>query len=775
MDYAVAVRELCEFTAKQGDLDVRFTPAPSAQEGIAGHGIVAGRRGAHYRREVPLEGRYRNLTLRGRADGYRADRNELEEIKTYRGDWRRIPENHHALHWAQLKLYGAMLCAERELPSLRLTLVYFEVDREEETPLSEEYTREALQAFFEAHCERFLVWADRELAHRITRNAALDRMAFPFPDFHAGQRQLAAGVFRAARDARDLLIQAPTGIGKSIGTLFPALKAMGQGHLDKVFFLTAKTPGRQLALDAAGALRTQDAALPLRVLELVARDKSCEHPDKACHGESCPLARGFYDRLPAARAEACTRTQLDQSAVREVALQHGICPYYLSQDLARWADVAVGDYHYFFDQSALLHGLTALNDWRAGVLVDEAHNLVERGRAMYSAELDQRALLALRPTASPSIRKALDRLQRAWNKTVRDQTTVYRTYPAPPPALIEAMHKVVIETGRFLAENPAALEPELQRFYFDLLNFLGRADEFAEHSIFDAQILPGRQTQPVSVLCLRNVVPAPFLQRRLATATATVAFSATLNPPDFYRDLLGFKPDTPWLDIPSPFSPDQLRVHIVDHISTRYARRGASVVPITALIATQYRQTPGNYLAFFSSFDYLQQIAARMAEAHADVPIWSQSPRMTEAERRAFLDRFTPESRGVGFAVLGGAFAEGIDLPGQRLIGAFVATLGLPQVNPVNEEMRQRMDALFGDATGYDYIYLYPGLQKVVQAAGRVIRGREDRGAVHLIDDRFGRASVQRLLPAWWSAQAPATNIEFDQPAVGIRAEARRT
>lgn len=761
MDYTVAVRELCEFTAKQGDLDTRFTPAPSAQEGIAGHGIVAGRRGRGYQREVALEGRYRHLLLRGRADGYHAERNELEEIKTYRGELRRIPDNHRALHWAQLKIYGALLCGEKNLAAVTLTLVYFEVDREDEAPFSEHHTRESLQAFFEDHCERFITWADAQLAHRSARDAALAQMAFPFPDFHAGQRRLAEAVFRAARDGRELLAQAPTGIGKSIGTLFPLLKAMGQGLLDKVFFLTAKTPGRQLALDAVAKLHTRNDVLPLRTLELVAREKCCEHPDKACHCESCPLAKGFYDRLPAARAAACARSVLHQIEVRTIAQQHAVCPYYLSQDLARWADVVVGDYNYYFDQSALLHGLTVLNDWRAGVLVDEAHNLVERGRAMYSAELDPDALRALRTIAPAAVRKALDRLQRCWSKAARDQTEVYRSYPAPPPALIEALHKAVIACGHQLSEHAATTQPELQRFYFDAINFLGRADEFGEHSLFDIQLSPGRQLQPLSVLCIRNVVPAPFLQRRLATAASTVAFSATLNPAAYYRDLLGFKSDTPWLDVPSPFSADQLRVEIVDRISTRYTRRAASLNPIADLVAAQYRTLPGNYLAFFSSFEYLDQVAATIASRHGDVPVWCQSRRMSEIDRSAFLDRFTLDSRGIGFAVLGGAFAEGIDLPGRRLIGAFVATLGLPQVNPVNEEMRLRMEALFGDKAGYDYIYLYPGLQKVVQAAGRVIRSREDRGTAFLIDDRFGRAQVRRLLPVWWEClptktQSPA-------------------
>lgn len=751
--YSISVRELCEFTAKRGDLDLRFTPAPSAQEGIAGHATVTGRRGRGYRRELALEARYKTLHLRGRADGYDAGARILEEIKTHRGDFARIADNHRALHWAQLKLYGAMLCAQQDLPELHLKLVYFNIDDEHETPLVETQRAEDLQAFFVEQCECFVAWADRQLAHRRARDQVLDQAAFPHARFHAGQRRLAEAVFRASRDGHDLLVQAPTGIGKSIGTLYPALKAVAHGHLDKLFFLTAKTPGRKLALDAIAALRERNPDLSLRTLELVARDKACEHPDKACHGESCPLAQGFYDRLPAARAAALAIAQtLDQSCVRDAALAHAVCPYYLSQDLARWVDVVVGDYNYYFDQTALLHGLTLSNDWRVGVLVDEAHNLVERGRAMYSAELDRRQLAALRKTAPPSLRKTLERVQRAWSRTLRDQVQLYQTYPEPPPTFIEALRKSVASIGEYFTQHAADNDAELQRFYFDAQNFIARADEFGEHSIFDAQLHPARGDRaPGATLCIRNLVPAPFIARRLATASSTVAFSATLNPAGYYRDMLGFSDEhTRWVDVPSPFSATQLDVHVVEHVSTRYRQRARSLTPIADLMARQYHKAPGNYLAFFSSYDYLQQVTETFVTRHPHITTWTQNPRMTEADRGAFLQRFTADGQGIGFAVLGGAFAEGIDLPGSRLIGAFVATLGLPQINPVNEEMRQRLERLFGTGAGYDYAYLYPGIQKVVQAAGRVIRSSEDRGTVFLIDDRFGSAQVQQLLPAWW-------------------------
>ncbi|MCQ4303450.1 ATP-dependent DNA helicase [Stutzerimonas frequens] len=752
MSYRVAVRALCEFTAKVGDLDLRFTPSPTALEGIAGHAQVTARRGDGYEREIALEGQYGQLSVRGRADGYDPARNRLEEIKTFRGDLERQPANHRQLHWAQAKIYGWLLCQTRGLDELELALVYFDVTSHKETLFVERHTAAQLRVFFETQCQAFIDWAAQEMAHRAARDQALSALRFPHDDFRTGQRQLAEAVYKAACTSTTLMAQAPTGIGKTLGTLFPQLKAFPGQRLDKLFFLAAKTSGRRLALDALQTLQ-RNANHGLRVLELVAREKTCEHPDKACHGESCPLARGFYDRLPAARAAALGQVQLDQAALREVALAHQVCPYYLSQELARWADVVVGDYNYYFDSSALLHGLTLANDWRICLLVDEAHNLLDRARGMYSAELDQRAFAGLGSKAPALLKRPLGRVQRCWNDLHREQLADYQVQPELPLKLLGALQQAVSVITDYLGEQPAGLDAELQRAYFDAMHFCRVAELFGEHSLFDISLLPAtaRSKARRSILCLRNVVPAPFLAPRLAQARSSVLFSATLSPRRFHADMLGLPAATAWIDVESPFQSRQLRVCLAEHVSTRYQHRQASLGAVVELIARQYRERPGNYLAFFSSFDYLQQVTVLLREQCPDVPFWEQTRGMQEAARNAFLDRFTERSKGIGFAVLGGAFAEGIDLPGQRLIGAFIATLGLPQVNPVNEQFKIRLDEMFGRGHGYDYTYLYPGLQKVVQAAGRVIRTQQDEGVVHLIDDRFGRPQVRRLLPGWWA------------------------
>jgi len=793
--YTVAVRTLCDLTARRGDLDLRFTPSPTAAEGIEGHQRIAARRGPAYETEISLRGHFGELAVRGRADGFDPVLGRLEEIKTHRGDLAVQPEHHRHLHWAQLECYGALFCAERGLERLRLALVYLDIASGAETIIEEERDAAELQAAFEARCQAFSAWARAQAAHREARDTALAPLPFPHAEFRAGQRALAAAVWRATGAGQVLLAQAPTGIGKTVATIYPLLRAMPAQQLEQLYFLTARTTGRQLALDALARLR-EGGAEPLRVLELTAREKACEHPDKACHGQSCPLAQGFYDRLAAAREAALAAGGMDAPALRTLAASHRICPYWLAQDLMRWADVVVGDYNHFFDLGAGLHTLALESEGRCAVLVDEAHNLPERARQMYSASLDESRWRGLRRIARGPLRRPLQAMLGAWRELLdgyseadtagaavpADQASPgdsgtpgtrgaprtwgaadsgYRALPQAPDELVRALAHCSSALAEALEGAEGSASPEesalLQEAWFEALGFLRLAERFGSHSCYDLVVeVAGRARR--SVLTLRNLLPAPHLQSRWQSVHSAVLFSATLGPDRFIRNLLGVPEEAVWIDIPSPFEADQLQVHLVPQVSTRWADRARSVAPIARLIADQWHRHPGNYLAFFSSYDYLTQVAEQLSRDAPEITQWVQSRRMDEAERRAFVDRFTPGGQGVGFAVLGGAFGEGIDLPGERLVGAFIATLGLPQVNPANERLRTCLQEAFGQ--GFEDTYLIPGLRKVVQAAGRVIRRPEDRGVVYLIDDRFCRTEVRDLLPRWWQPQIwrPSTN-----------------
>ena len=717
---------------------------------MQGHNVVTSRRDHNYLTEITLTGEYQNIYVRGRADGYDPDLNQLEEIKTYKGHLDRMSDNHRQLHWAQAKVYAWLMCLERELKSIKVALVYYNVTSKDETLLVHEFTACELQIFFETLCRKLIVWAEQELAHRASRNGELAKLIFPYPEFRTGQRKLAETVYKAAMLERSLMVQATTGIGKTLATVFPLLKAMPAAKLDKVFFLTAKSSGRELGLNAIRSIQKSNPQLRIRTLELVSREKSCEHPDKSCHGESCPLANGFYDRLPAARLDALSIEMLDKSATRVIALKHQVCPYYLAQDLANWSDVVVGDYNYYFDLYAMLYAGTVINDWKVSILVDEAHNMVERARKMYSVELSYGAFNQMQSKAPKALKGVLDKLSSSWVSLIREQEKLYEVYSHIPEEFEQLLQRALTKITDYLAEHPTYNESSVLNFYFDGLQFATLADSFGLHSIFDISKSDNNigLFQQDSQLSIRNVIPASYLASRFKTASSNTLFSATLSPDSFFNDMLGLPDKTQFLDVESPFDAKQLTVTVARHISTRYRVRNQSLIPMVNLVAKQYKERPGNYIFFLSSFDYLNNVKSLFVDKYPDIPTRSQSRSMTEGDKERFVNEFTIESQGVVFAVLGGSFGEAIDLPGDRLIGAFIATLGLPQINEVNEQMRIRMQEIFG--LGYEYTFLYPGLQKVVQAAGRVIRTTNDTGVIHLLDDRYNEPKIQKLLPKWW-------------------------
>ncbi|SFM45691.1 ATP-dependent DNA helicase [Variovorax sp. OV329] len=741
-ELTVSVRRLCAFAAQAGDLDLRFTPAPTALQGMAGHRLVQARRGPDYETEVTLDWRFEGLRVRGRADGFDPQAQRLEEIKTCRGAAEGVKPNQRALHWAQARAYAAMLCIERKLPGLRVALVYFDLDSETETTLEEQLDAATLCEQLQALAQRYLGWARSQARRAEALSQALSGLSFPRPAFRPGQLELSRRIYQASAARRCLLAQAPTGIGKTLASIYPMLKAKAQHRIDKVYFLTAKTPGRAVALEALRELRDKGTH-DLRVLEIEARESACVHPGAACHGEACPLARGFYDRLPAAREEAAAIPVLDRAGLSKLAANHAVCPYFLAQEMAHWCDVIVGDFNYYFHPSAFLYVLAREEEWQVSLLVDEAHNLLERARAMYSAQLSDAAFDAARKLAPPAAARALKVLRTEWRRA-EDQCAGDALLDTLPDNLLFALRDSAACLAEHFNANPKLPEGPLHALFFEVLQFARLAESFDEHSVLDFS--PAGDARQ---LALRNLIPAPFLRPRFAAARSCVCFSGTLSPFDFYRDTLGLPENTATIDVDSPFEARQLDVHLARALSTRLEDRPHSLSRLVDILAAQFERRPGNYLAFFSSFEYLDMAADALALRHPQVPAWSQRRGMRADERSAFVERFrTGGTSGIGFAVLGGIFGEGVDLPGEQLVGAFIATLGLPQHDPLNERMRARMEERFGN--GYAYTYLYPGIRKVVQAAGRVIRSESDEGVVWLLDERFARPEVARLLPAWW-------------------------
>jgi DNA excision repair protein ERCC-2 len=747
----VSVRALAEFAAKCGSLDRRFTPSPSAQEGIAGHQEVALRRPSHYQKELSLTIQHEGLLIRGRADGYDSHTNCLEEVKTFYGEFEKLPDNHRQLHWAQAKLYGWMFCTEHQQAKITLALVYFELGEQQEHRLDAHFTRQDLEEYGKRLADIYWQWQQQINTRQQQLAQWIDQLAFPYGKFRGAQREMAESAYKAAATGRVLLAEAPTGTGKTLASLFPAIKAFNKTPVDKIFYLTAKTTGKQLALENLQLIATDNAATPLRILELTAQEKICLEPDKRCAGDSCPFARDFYDKLTHARQAAYALPLLTKQSLTQLAHSYQICPYYLGMEMSRWVDIVVADFNYFFDTSALLQGLTREFDWHPYLLIDECHNLIERARQMYSASLNRSDLLAAKRLAPKTLQKSLDRINRLWREALKplvfndNQLTLLDDSPEKLNLALTGFTNDYIKFLQQHPEHPVQHTP-VQEFFFNAINYLEKLELVDEDYCIDMQ----RPQPKQEILTLRNLIPARLLASKLANAHCACYFSATLRPAYFYRQLLGLPENTVYLNVPSPFDAKQLHVKIAQHISTRYRDRSAAIEPICAIIAQQLTEAKGNYLAFFSSYEFLQQVeqTLRLRLSTQEVTLITQSRRMSEQDREAFIDRFTQEQNLLGLAVLGGAFSEGIDLPGDALKGVFIATLGLPQINPVTEHLRQRLQQVFQQ--GYQFAYLYPGIQKVIQAAGRVIRTQDDTGYLWLLDDRFAQQDVRQLLPDWW-------------------------
>jgi DNA excision repair protein ERCC-2 len=751
---SVPIKPFCAFVAKTGDLDLRFTPVPTAEQGMAGHKAVVYSRHSAYVAEVMIEGVVDGLHLRGRIDGLDAEAATLDEIKTHRGAVERIPANHTALHWAQLRTYGALYGRAEGLVELTLRLCYYDIDERRETQLTVVESVEVLEAELRVRVKQYKHWMAQQRAHVQRRDTMLDGLMFPHANIAEGQAQLMQAVTTCLDEGDSLMAQAPTGVGKTIGVLFPALKALGQGQVDKLFYLTAKNAVQGEVDKALRSLATEGKPLPLRVLLLSAKERACVYPDRACHGESCPRAKGFYDRLPAARDAAQHMSRQDLEALKALAQTHQVCPYFLGQEMARWADLVIGDVNYYFDGSAILYALTEQQGWRVAVLVDEAHNLVDRARAMYSASLSQDTLRSVARGVAGSLKSALAGIDRALI-AMRDFCVQNEVMPSEPPRVLrDALTQAIRQIGRWFADDAGRHDAPLLNLYFDLIGLQRLAERYDTHSLCEVTEGEGASQdllhEATITFTLHNVVPAPHLLHRLRAAHAVIVFSATLSPPVYHQKMLGLVDDSDFCDVRSGFAAHQLQVRLVSHIATEYRVRHLAARPIATLIADAYAEAPGNYIAYFSSFAYLDQVAAAFIRLAPEIATVKQSAQMSLDDRHAFLRSFTATSRQIGFAVLGGSFSEGVDLPGKRLVGAFVCNLGLTPFTALNARMAAQVDEAFGYGSGQRYIYLYPAIQKVVQAVGRVVRTTSDRGTVYLIDRRFGDAHIQQLLPPSW-------------------------
>ena len=761
--HRVAIRELVEFIARRGDINFRFSSRSSALEGIKGHRRLQASRGEGYVPEKDVTTRVQidcmEICLSGRVDGYFPDRRplEVEEIKTVRVPAAAIPEAIRHLHWSQAMMYAHLLVTTHAAESALVRLCYLNLDDDSEEAFESEYSRVDLDAHFYTLMCRYASWLRRMAEWQARRDEGIGTMTFPYGDYRAGQREMAVSAWRAMRDERCTVLQAPTGIGKTMATLFPAVKALRELDYEKVFFLTAKTSGQESAERTLAELKAK--GLPLRDITLTARDKVCFNPGSPCDGQHCEYAAGYYDRLPAAVEEVmAVGVSLGRDAVETLARRHRLCPFELALDLSRVCDVVICDYNYAFDPGVYLRRYFEGNGRRFVFLVDEAHNLVERGREMFSANISKDRFLSLRRelgSALPQLAKSLARVNEsilALRRPLKAQydRDGYLRLDNLPEAVITAVRGFCQNAEQWLDDNhPAPFQPDLLTLYFDSLKFLRTADWFGDDY---ACLL--EKTDDGMMLRLYNVNPAKGLGQGMQRAAASVCFSATMMPQTYFQSLMGVGEDTAWYRLGSPFDPANLGVFSAPYISTAYRDRAASLESLVSLLADVVSARRGNYLVFLPSYAYLSRVVSQFEARHQQVRCIRQHPGMSEADREEFLAAFQ-EDRGqdtlVGFAVLGGAFGEAVDLRGSRLIGAIVVGVGLPGMGAERDLIRSYFDDTHG--AGFEFAYQYPGMNRVLQTAGRVIRSESDRGIVCLVDTRFAQARYRSLMPVEWQVQ----------------------
>ena len=751
----IGVGKLVDFACRSGDLILGPASGPSASEGIRTHQSLQRQLAGEYQAEIEVQTTLlqagREVELCGRVDLLNADHDPpvIAEIKTCYGDPSRLPASQVHLHWSQLKVYG--YCYLRMFPAgrVRLRMIWYDILSQTRHAQSLDFEQSELEAFTSTALDTYVRWLDRISELDQASRESARALEFPHGEFRPGQRTMATAVFRCLRDGKELLCEAPTGIGKTVSALFPAIKALGHDHIDRIVYLTAKNSGRQVAWHTLALMREHGLQLPSLVLQARAAACPCENGDyEIGPDEQCPRTVGFYDRLPAARRELIESGSMNSAVIASVAEQYQLCPFELALQLLPWVGLVICDYNYVFDPLVSL-GAFADSDARTALVIDEAHNLVDRSRKMHSAELTRRDAQLAASTcrvSNPVLGRRLAAVARALDRSRGDVDAGEQVSDAPPATIDRAINRLfdTLVREQISGRRPPA---EIAEWLKALYRYRHIGELFGTHhrciTQLDRDGAAGKLT--VKLNCLNA---ADFLQRSYTHFHAVVVFSATLRPVHFYRQALGFADQALNLSLPSPFAREHLGSFIVDTIDTRYQQRMHSVGPIADLVQQVYQSRPGNYLVFFPSYHYLQLVADEFARRYPETALTHQRSQSTEEDRERFLGQFQSGSSSLGFAIMGGVFGEGVDYQGDRLIGAIVIGVGLPGFNTEQELIRQDFDSQGLD--GFDFAYRFVGMTRVLQAAGRVIRRESDRGIVILVDRRFAQQRYLALLPEHW-------------------------
>ena len=763
----ISVRNLVEFILRSGNLDNRRTSAAdreAMQKGSRIHRKIQKQMKPSYKAEVPLkwEEEYSDfiIEIEGRADGIIDDEEEcvIDEIKgVYRDLY--FLEEPVPIHKAQAMCYAYFYASQKKLSKMEVQMTYCHLETEEIKRFREEFSFSYLKKWFEDLLSEYYKWANFQYQRRIERRQSMESLEFPYP-YRKGQKELVSGVYHTMRTEKQLFIQAPTGIGKTMAAIFPAVRAVGEGYGDKIFYLTAKTITRTVAEEAFHILK--EKGLSYKTISITAKEKLCLCEETDCNPEKCPYAEGHFDRVNAAVFEILNAkdTYLREDLL-EQAEKYRVCPYEMCLDISSWVDAVICDYNYVFDPNVYLRRF--FSDGVKGdylFLIDEAHNLVERGRKMYSAVLCKEDFLETAKIVkehSAKLYKILKKCNRMMLEYKRecDECTVMENIAGLSLQLMNLLG----EMENFLEkEHEEKVQKAVLEFSFSVRHFLNMYDIADENYVIYSHY-DDEQRFLITLYCVN---PKRNLQECLNKGRGAVFFSGTFLPLPYYRSLFSERRDDYAICASSPFLRENLKLLVACDVSSKYTRRGVSEYEKMAeYIYELAAGKQGNYMVFFPSYRMLEDIYEifrnKTEERQFEVSCILQSSNMTEQEREEFLEAFQENSAKtlIGFCVMGGIFSEGIDLTGERLIGAAIVGTGLPQVGCEREILKNYYDEKAQN--GFAYAYRYPGMNKVLQAAGRVIRTKEDRGVVLLLDERFLQREYLELFPQEWQSYERCT------------------
>ncbi|WP_181347641.1 ATP-dependent DNA helicase [Thalassobacillus sp. CUG 92003] len=750
---SVSIRSLAEYVYRSGNIDNRFRSPTALQEGTAIHQDVQQAYEDQDEKEVYLETTFRqddlDLVVHGRCDGVlmREGHPIIDEIKSTSLMLDELESEGLPVHWAQAKSYAYIYALDHRLTEIDVQLTYVQKHSKEKRIIKQTFDQQALQTFMEAMIQEYLSYGRILLHIREQKQRSLPDLGFPFTHFRDGQRKLTGAVYKTIQEKRQLYAQAPTGIGKTISTLFPAIKAMEQEDLHQIFYLTAKTVTRATVEEALQYMK--DEGLALRSVTLTAKDKICFQEETICQPDYCEFADGYYDRINGAIIDILQNEMIvTRSVIESYAMKHKVCPFEFSLDVAYVVDVVICDYNYIFDPKVSLKRLMPEDKKQSALLVDEAHNLVERGREMFSASLEEDSFLHISrsyPAHEDKVKEAAESIARDLQRLEKQQGKGEAfVLDEMPGSFEESLDQFVRYAEKELREGDDTEDKEpLKDAYFAAQNFI-KVSKMMDESY----VIYGQGDHRKLFIKLYCVDPSQLLWKVSEGFRSSVFFSATLSPFAYYKDLLGGSKDDYILKLPSPYKFEEAVDVTICNVSTRYKDRSATLPAIIAAFYQMTLEKPGNHLFFFPSYQYMEQAAEEWRKQTGNRDTIIQSPAMTEEARDEFLDQFHAGGEKIGFAVLGGIFSEGVDLKGDRLTGVAVVGVGLVPRSFERELIKGHFNR--ASRNGYDYAYVFPGMNKVLQAGGRLIRSEKDEGAIMLVDDRFLTSKYRQLIPDEW-------------------------